>query len=44
MKNNPEKHMEDIYEKIMEMRFKDGQYLPYFNNWYVICDGVICSN
>ena len=44
MKNNPEKQMADISEKMMEKRCHGGNWLPYFNAWYVICDGVICSN
>ena len=28
----------------LKQKDKDGQWLPYFNAWYVFCDGVICSN
>ena len=39
-----EKEMEKIYKKIMEKRHSGGNWLPYFNSWYVFCDGVICCN
>ena len=44
MIGQPEKEMEKIYKKIMEKRHSGGNWLPYFNSWYVFCDGVICCH
>lgn len=44
LKNNPQKTLEDIYKNIIEERLVGGNWLPYYNSWYVFCDGVLCSN
>ena len=44
LKNNPPKILEDIYKNMWEERHVSGNWLPYYNSWYVFCDGVLCSN